>query len=383
MRNQVLQGDAFTVMAGLPDHIADLIFVDPPYWMRVDKPMLRSEGTPYQGVDDAWDNQFASLEEYERFSEAWLRECQRLLKPDGSLWVIGGMQCIHSIGAIMQRLGFWLINEVVWQKSNPTPNFHGTRLTNSHELLLWATKSSKARYTFNYKTAKELNRDSLDAAEFDSGRRRQLGSIWKIPICSGNERLKNDAGSKLHSTQKPEGLLYRVLAICSRPGDLVFDPFAGTLTTAAVAKRMGRDYLVIEREQSYIEEGKKRLQAVQCQVGAIERADFDRSPPRVTLPQLIEAGLLRPREIFYLRDSELKARLTGKGKLRFDGQEMDMHTAAARLSGSKAERRNGYDYWLVKRKGSLVSLADIREAARERLRQEDAPAKEAKNDGSG
>ncbi|MGB4171103.1 MAG: site-specific DNA-methyltransferase, partial [bacterium] len=249
-------------MKKLPDECVDLIFADPPYWMRVEGVLNRVEGTPYDGCDDPWDNQFETTKDYNDFTRAWLGECKRILKPNGSIWVIGGMQCIYTIGAIMQELGFWFINDVIWYKKNPTPNFRGARLNNSHETLIWAAKSDKARFTFNYKTAKELNTDTVDEEDFKKGVRKQLGSVWRIGICQGRERLRRDNGEKLHSTQKPEELLYRVIAISSNIGDLVFDPFGGTMTTAAVAKRMGRHYLTIEKELEYCQYGERRLSSI-------------------------------------------------------------------------------------------------------------------------
>ncbi len=253
--NKVINGDCLVELAQLADESVDLIFADPPYWMRVEGVLKRPEGTDFQGCNDDWDNIFQSNEEYKDFTRQWLLECKRVLKKNGSIWVIGGMQCIYTIGAIMQDLGFWFVNDVVWQKSNPTPNFLGTRLNNSHETLIWATKSVKSKYTFNYKTAKELN---IDVAGYEKGERRQLGSIWKLPVCSGNERLKNDNGEKLHSTQKPEQLLYRVIAISSKLNDVVLDPFGGTLTTAAMAKKLGRNYIIIEQNGEYVKYGLER-----------------------------------------------------------------------------------------------------------------------------
>lgn len=250
--NQILQGNSLELLKSIPDSSIDLIFADPPYWMRVDGVLRRPEGSDFSGCDDVWDNQFSSNSDYSDFTRTWLSECKRILKPNASIWVIGSMQCIYAIGGIMQDLGFWFINDIVWHKSNPTPNFLGTRLNNAHETLLWATKSKKSRYTFHYKTAKELNSDIVD---FDKGKRKQLGSVWKIPVCNGTERLKSKNGEKLHSTQKPESLLYRIIAISSNLGDIVLDPFGGSMTTAAMAKRLGRNYIMCEQNDKYIKAG--------------------------------------------------------------------------------------------------------------------------------
>lgn len=237
MYHKIINGETLNEMRQMPAKSIDLIFADPPYWMRTEGMLKRVEGTNYNGCADGWD-QFNSLEEYEEFTRKWLTECYRVLKPNGSIWVIGGMQCIYTIGAIMQQLGYWIINDVVWHKKNPTPNFMGTRLNNSHETLIWATKNKKSKFTFNYKTAKELNTDTVEENDFKKGTRKQLGSVWKIAVCQGTERVKDEKGEKLHSTQKPEELLYRIIAISSNKEDVVLDPFGGTMTTAAMAKNL-------------------------------------------------------------------------------------------------------------------------------------------------
>ncbi|MDE6885814.1 MAG: site-specific DNA-methyltransferase [Helicobacteraceae bacterium] len=218
--DRILQGDSLKLLKQIPDSSIDLIFADPPYFMQVSGVLKRPEGCDFSGCDDTWDS-FRDNEDYNAFSKTWLKECFRILKPNGSIWVIGSMQCIYSIGGLMQELGFWFINDVVWQKSNPMPNFHGTRLNNSHETLIWATKSKKSKYTFNYKTAKELNNEIVG---FKDGERRQLSSVWQLPVCNGNERLKDSIGDKIHSTQKPESLLYRIIAISSKMGDYCARP---------------------------------------------------------------------------------------------------------------------------------------------------------------
>ncbi|NLO90117.1 MAG: site-specific DNA-methyltransferase [Clostridia bacterium] len=359
-KNVVINGDALVELKKIPDDSVDLIFADPPYWMRVEGVLHRVEGTEFDGCVDEWDNQFTTLEDYENFTEKWLSECKRVLKKDGSIWVIGGMQCIYTIGAIMQRIGFWLINDVIWYKKNPTPNFRGVRLNNSHETLIWATKSQKSKFTFNYKTAKELNKDTVSEEEYRNGVRKQLGSVWRIGICQGNERLKDDKGEKLHSTQKPEELLYRIIAISSKVGDLVLDPFAGTMTTGVVAKRMGRNYIMIEKDKKYCEYGEKRLASTVTHIGDIEKAKFDEKPPKVTMQQMIQDGYFIEGESFFLKNKSAEARLKANGKLVFRGEEMDMHSCAAKAKGGRAKRVNGYNYWYVIRNGKLKSIDDIR-----------------------
>ena len=223
--SKIINGNCIDELKKLPENSVDLIFADPPYWMRTSGVLHRVEGSEFNGCSDEWDNQFECLDDYISFTRNWLEGCRRVLKPNGSIWVIGSMQCIYTIGNMMQELGFWIINDVIWHKKNPTPNFKGTRLNNSHETLIWAAKSSKSKYTFNYKTAKELNKDNVTEEEFQKGVRKQLGSVWRIAVCQGNERLKDKDGNKLHSTQKPQELLYRIINISSKLGDTVLDPF--------------------------------------------------------------------------------------------------------------------------------------------------------------
>ena len=279
--NKIINADCLEAMKKMKSNSVDLIFADPPYWMRVEGDLLRPSGSKFEGCQDNWD-QFPSLNNYEKFTISWLKECQRILKPTGSIWVIGGMQCIYMIGNVMQKLGFWFLNDVIWQKTNPTPNFAGTRFNNSHETIIWASKSKKAKPTFNYKTAKELNSENITIDEFKKGKRKQMGSIWKFAICNGNERLKEN-GKKVHSTQKPEKLLYRIITTTSKPNDIVFDPFGGTMTTAVVAKKTGRKWISIEKDKKYYTLGKIRVSKARRKIGDIEKLYFDEKPPRVNL----------------------------------------------------------------------------------------------------
>lgn len=275
--NMVINGNALDELKNIPPSSVDLIFVDPPYFMRTGGVLKRTGGEVYSGCDDDWDK-FESLDAYKEFTRQWVEACRRVLKPNGSIWVIGSMQCIYTIGAIMQDTGFWFINDVVWEKLNPTPNFMGTRLNSSHETLIWATKSQKSKYTFNYKTAKELNTDSVSVDDFANGVRKQMKSVWKFPLCRGAERLKDNNGKKLHNTQKPLKLLERIIAISSNKGDLVLDLFAGTMTTGAAAKKLGREYIMIELNSKYCEYGKRRLDATVEEDSDIANATFDRHP---------------------------------------------------------------------------------------------------------
>ncbi len=358
--NYILCADTIKQMKQLPDECIDLIFADPPYWMRVEGALLRIEGSSYDGCDDVWDNQFKSNNDYNDFTKEWLLECKRILKKNGSIWVIGSMQCIYSIGALMQELDFWFINDVIWQKKNPTPNFMGTRLNNSHETLIWATKSKKSKFTFNYKTAKELNCDTVEQNDFDKGIRKQLGSVWKIGICQGSERIKDSDGNKLHSTQKPEELLYRIINISSNLNDIVFDPFGGTFTTATVAKKCGRKYISFDSNEKYVEYGQKRIAQALEKITDIEKALFDKKPTKVSLVQMIEDNYFFEEEIFYLKNSETKANLLKNGKIRLNNEEIDIHSGAAKAKKVSAARLNGFEYWFVERNSELISIKDIR-----------------------
>lgn len=364
--NQILQGDSLELLKAIPSESIDLIFADPPYWMRVDGVLKRPEGGEFSGCDDLWDRQFTTHSDYSDFTRAWLTECRRILAPNGSIWVIGAMQCIYTIGGIMQDLGFWFINDIVWHKSNPTPNFLGTRLNNAHETLIWATKSKKSRATFHYKTAKELNSEIVD---FSKGARKQLGSVWKIPICSGNERLKNERGEKLHSTQKPETLLYRIIAISSNAGDVVLDPFGGSMTTAAMAKKLGRSYITFEQNSEYVKAGQKRVNAIVPENSDIAVAKFDEKPPKVSLGDLIACGLLRAGEKIYIKGAESSATLNANGKAEFEGKIYDIHALCAKLKGVRAKRLNGFLFWEVKRaesKSGRILFDSLREIYREK-----------------
>lgn len=361
--NIVINGDCIIELKKMPSNSIDLIFADPPYWMRTEGNLLRVEGTEFNGCDDEWDK-FNSLEEYEIFTKKWLLECYRVLKPNGSIWVIGGMQCIYSIGAIMQQLGYWILNDIIWHKTNPTPNFKGTRLNNSHETLIWATKSKKSKYTFNYKTAKELNKENVSEIEYKNGIRKQMGSIWRFPVCAGNERLKKENGEKLHSTQKPLELLKRIIAISSKKEDIVLDPFGGTMTTGAAAKILGRKYILIEKEKEYCYYGEKRLNNTLYEDSDIANSTFDIKPKKVSMTEMIEKNYFIVGEKFYFKKGDAIAELVENGKLLYNNQIIDMHSCAAQARGVKATRVNGFDYWYVIRNNERVSISYIREKYR-------------------
>jgi site-specific DNA-methyltransferase (adenine-specific) len=360
----VLVGNSLQNLKSIPDESVDLIFADPPYWMRVEGTLQRVEGTAFDGCDDEWDNQFDSQSDYKQFTIAWLSQCQRVLSKNGSIWVIGGMQCIYTIGGVMQDLGFWFLNDVIWHKSNPTPNFKGTRLTNSHETLIWATKSEKSKATFHYKTAKELNRENLTEGDWAKGLRKQMGSVWRFPVCQGKERLQNEQGQKLHTTQKPEKLLRRLIAISSSVGDTVLDPFAGTMTTGAAAMQLGRSVIMLEREAEYVRAGTRRIHQTLPLLNGVARAVFDIKPPRVKITDMLTDSYFTKGETLYYKSSSSSpvlgtVQLLESGKVHCKEQTMDMHSAAG-LVKNGGNRQNGWNYWYVKRQKKEISIDVIR-----------------------
>lgn len=351
-KNKILQGDTIETMKKLPSESFDFCFADPPYYMQLDenKKLYRSEGTEFKGVDDDWDK-FESMDTYKEFTRSWLLEVRRLLKGDGTICVISGMQSIYEIGSILRDLGFWVINDIIWEKSNPTPNFSGSRLNNSHETLIWATKSKKSKFSFNYKTGKHLNGG------------KQMGSIWRFPVCSGNERLKDNEGNKLHNTQKPEALLYRIITLFTKKDDLILDPFGGTMTTAAVAIQTGRNYTMIERDEKYIKYGQRRLLDIKPNIGDVENATFDIKPLKVTFKEMVEAGFFGIGEFFFHKNGEYAILRTQNGHLEFKGEVYSMHDVAGDMT-YKARRVNAYDHLYVLRDGEFYLLSDIRDKYR-------------------
>lgn len=354
-RNQILAGDCIEVMNALPTGSVDLIFADPPYNLQLKGDLRRPDNSMVDAVDDPWD-QFASFAAYDTFTRAWLAAAKRLLKPNGAIWVIGSYHNIFRVGAALQDQGFWILNDVVWRKSNPMPNFKGKRLTNAHETLIWASRDEAARYTFNYEALKALNEGV------------QMRSDWVLPICTGHERLKDAQGDKAHPTQKPESLLHRVLVATTQPGDLVLDPFFGTGTTGAVAKMLGRDYIGIEREESYRQVAAERLSRVRrFDATALEITGSKRAEPRVPFGQVVERGMLRPGEILVgLRDKT--ARVRADGTLSADGITGSIHQVGAHVEG--APSCNGWTYWHFKRDGQKICIDVLRQQIRAEMEAE-------------
>ena len=349
----ILVGDCLAEMAKLPDRSVDLVFADPPYNLQLDGDLLRPNNTVVDGVHQVWDK-FASFADYDRFSRAWLGQCRRVLKTDGAVWVIGSYHNIFRLGTALQDLGFWLHNDVIWLKTNPMPNFRGKRFTNAHETLIWAARDAKSRVTFNYEAMKAFNDDL------------QMRSDWLIPICSGPERLKDDGGRKAHPTQKPEALLHRVLLATTKPGDVVLDPFFGTGTTGAVARRLGRHYIGIERDADYAKAAAERISAVEP-LGArtLEITRSKRTEPRVPFGTIIELGMLRPGAPLFNERRTIRAEVRADGTLAAAGRQGSIHRLGAEVQGKAA--CNGWTFWHYERRGKLAPIDALREEAKQRL----------------
>ena len=293
--NKIHLGDCIELLRKLPDNSIDLIFADPPYNLQLNGELYRPNQTKVDAVTDAWDK-FDSKEDYDRFTTAWLTECYRVLKNTGSIWVIGTYHNIYRVGAIIQNIGFWMLNDIIWIKTNPMPNFKGTRFNNAHETLIWSTKSQKSKYTFHYHSMKVMNDDL------------QMRSDWLIPICSGEERIKVN-GQKAHSTQKPAELLLRIILSTSNPNDIVLDPFSGSGTTAAVAKRLGRRYIAFEKEASYIEIANERLAKIIPIEKPLLEYKIEKKKPKVPFGSLIERGYIKIGEILYSKKADVQAQV--------------------------------------------------------------------------
>ncbi|MCT6854907.1 MAG: site-specific DNA-methyltransferase, partial [Bombella apis] len=301
--NRILRGECVEVMKTLPDASVNCVFADPPYNLQLRGELRRPDESVVDGVDDDWDK-FTGYEAYDDFTRAWLSEARRLLHKDGTIWVIGSYHNIFRLGAIMQDLGFWILNDIIWRKSNPMPNFRGRRFTNAHETLIWAARGPESKYRFNYQAMKALNEDL------------QMRSDWYLPLCTGNERLKNEHGLKLHPTQKPESLLHRTLLAATMAKDVVLDPFCGTGTTPAVAKKLGRRYVAIERHPDYIKAAEARLAEIEAlPAEQLEITPAKRELPRIPFGSFVENGSLPPGTVVYDRQKRLKARVSPDGTL--------------------------------------------------------------------
>ena len=344
--NKIIQGDAAEKLGKLPSNSVDLIFADPPYNLQLKKELYRPNETKVDGVDDKWDK-FSDFSAYDAFTRAWLQECRRLLKEEGTLWVIGSYHNIFRVGKILQDLAFWILNDVLWIKSNPMPNFKGTRFTNAHETLIWAAKNEKAKYTFNYKTMKAFNED------------KQMRSDWLIPICSGGERLKDRNGSKAHSTQKPEELLKRIILATSKEGDIVLDPFFGSGTTGAVAKLLNRNFIGIEKQKKYIFAAKERIKKVKP-YNKEHTFHYQEVPkPKVPFGNLVESTYIKVGEKLYSKDQKHCAKVMADGTLKNGKYFGSIHKVSAQMLAKEAN--NGWTFWYLKKGKRMISIDTLRE----------------------
>ena len=344
--SQILDGDCIAAMRNLPAASVDLVFADPPYNLQLGGDLARPDGSHVDAVTDHWDK-FDSFAAYDQFTREWLAEARRVLKPSGSLWVIGSYHNIFRVGAILQDMGFWILNDVVWRKANPMPNFKGTRFTNAHETLIWASMGEKARYTFNYRAMKTLN-DEL-----------QMRSDWVLPICGGQERLKR-GGTKVHPTQKPEALLYRVMLATSNKGDVVLDPFFGTGTTGAVAKRLGREWIGCERESIYRQAALERIElALPLDESALTTMQSARSAPKVAFGTLVETGWIAPGTVLSDKQRRITATVRADGSLMAGADTGSIHGLGAKLQA--APSCNGWTFWHIEHHGDLKPLDALRQ----------------------
>ena len=352
--NTIIKGDCVAALEALPDHSVDAIFADPPYNLQLGGALHRPDQSLVDAVDDEWD-QFASFQAYDAFTRAWLLACRRVLKPNGTIWVIGSYHNIFRVGAMLQDLNFWLLNDIVWRKTNPMPNFKGRRFQNAHETMIWASRDAKAKsYTFNY--------DALKASNDDV----QMRSDWLFPICSGGERLKGEDGKKVHPTQKPEALLARVIMASTKPGDVILDPFFGTGTTGAVAKRLGRNFVGIEREQDYIEAASARIAAVEP-LGKAELTVMTgkKAEPRVAFNTLVESGLVKPGQVLTDARRRWSAIIRADGTLAAGGEAGSIHRLGAKVQGLDA--CNGWTFWHYEEGSALKPIDELRAVIRSGL----------------
>ena len=353
VKDTIINADCITTMNEMPENSVDVIFADPPYNMQLGETLLRPDNSVVNGVTEECDS-FESLNAYDEYTKKWLSAAKRVLKDNGTIWIIGSYHNIFRVGYILQNMGFWILNDVVWNKTNPMPNFKGTRFTNAHETMIWAVKNPKAKYTFNYEAMKALNDET------------QMRSIWEIPICTGKERLKNEQGEKLHPTQKPEALLYRVLLASTKPGDLVLDPFFGTGTTGAVAKKMGRHYIGIEMCKEYIAGAEKRIAETEIMPDCAVEYTVKKKMPRIPFGAVIEHGMLKPGDKLCDANGKKIAIIRSDGSLKSDIAEGSIHQVGA--AAQNAAACNGWEYWYYRDKSrGMVCIDELRQQIRSEL----------------
>jgi modification methylase len=352
--DRIIEGDCVEAMNRLPECSVDLIFADPPYNLQLGGDLTRPDQSRVNAVDEAWDH-FDAFEDYDLFTHDWLTAARRVLKDDGAIWVIGSYHNIYRVGGMLQDHGFWIMNDVIWRKSNPMPNFKGTRFTNAHETLIWATKhKEQKRYTFNYAAMKMLN-DGV-----------QMRSDWTLPICAGGERIKDEAGEKAHPTQKPEALLHRVIVSTTNPGDVILDPFFGVGTTGAVAKRLGRSFIGIEREPKYIALARARIDAIApAHEAKLDVTRSGRAEARVPFGALVERGLLNPGDTLISPDGRHVARVRADGSIATSDASGSIHQVGARVM--RAEACNGWTFWRYKTDGGFAPIDALRRKIREEM----------------
>ena len=344
--NRIINGESLKVLKKIPNKTFDLVFADPPYNMQIGEKLKRPDNSKVHGVNDKWD-QFLNFKHYDEFSKDWLKECKRILKDNGSMWVIGTYHNIFRLGYHIQNLNYWILNDVIWRKNNPMPNFKGTRFTNAHETLIWASKSKKSKYTFNYQSLKCLNDDL------------QMRSDWTLPICNGKERLKKN-GKKIHSTQKPEALLHRIILATTNKGDLICDPFLGTGTSAVVAKKLGRKFFGIEKDKKYFSAANKRINSTKIiENNYLDTVENNKSKPRIPFGSLVEMGIIKPGSILFDQKRKFNAKIMADGSLKHKGNEGSIHRVAAKIMGT--ESYNGWTYWYCNIKGNSVSIDNLRQ----------------------
>jgi modification methylase len=347
--NQILIGDCVELMNGLPEGSVDMVFADPPYNLQLEGELLRPNNSKVDGVDDAWDR-FDGPDAYTEFTRSWLAAARRILKPDGTLWVIGSYHNIFRVGATLQELDFWILNDVIWRKTNPMPNFRGRRFTNAHETLIWCAKGRESRYRFNYEAMKNLNDDL------------QMRSDWLLPVCTGRERLKVN-GKKAHPTQKPESLLHRVILSSTDPGEVVLDPFFGSGTTGAVAKHLHRKFIGLEREQQYADVAQKRIDRIRPADDAeLTATPSKRSQPRIPFGSLVERGMLKTGDLLFDAQRRHSARVRADGTLVAAEFRGSIHQVGAFVQ--KAPACNGWQFWYTEERGKLVPIDLLRQKVR-------------------
>ena len=349
-KNTILLGDSFKIMETIPSKSVDLIFADPPYNLQLKDTLYRPDQTAVEAVTQDWDK-FNTYKEYDNFTEQWLKESKRILKKGGALWVIGSYHNILRVGTSIQNHGFWILNDIIWHKTNPMPNFRGTRFTNAHETLLWCTTSREAKYTFNYQNLKELNDG------------KQMRSDWYIPICSGKDRLRENNNQRSHPTQKPEALMYRIILSSTNKGDIILDPFLGSGTTAVVAKKLQRNFIGIEQDKEYISLAKKRLKQTKVLNDEVVKMKKSRKDlPKVPFGELVEQGIIPPGAVLTDKKEKYKATVTVDGSLKINNISGSIHQVGATIQG--LSNCNGWDFWHIKNKSTSILLDEVRDKYR-------------------